>query len=218
MQTTEKIIENFRNYLIFFLVLLPVLACLSCASTSVKPYSRNNDVDKIKQFRTVRDVSLVLNAESNSTSNNFLGLQYALFILPLGRIYSQTLFEDLQLALSEQSLLSSKNLQFIKLEPKSKAEGTMAADFSLEIKEISLNAYDWLFMRNLSCEIDAVLQSADPNLATSRIQGEASAWLPFGFFYELSFVYKKCLQNFASRFTDKVNLLMPNKRGIARVR
>jgi len=117
-----------------------------------------------------------------------LGHQYGLVILPLGIIDGG---EAARLRLSDEITIaaarSGVSLKYSCQNP----------DFTLRVTELSVSAWDWLFLRRVAVSISGTISSLHPRASKPflmRVSAATASWRRFGFTSQLDSEFHRASQ------------------------
>ena len=162
-----------------FCFLLYALSLTSCLHTNLEPFKTNETALTRLQHANHRAITLNIDAPTTAYRT---GAQFLLFF-PLGSVYLADPAQSLRAIATEELLIAG-----FRLEPSSR-------QLQLQLKDLSLNAYDYLFVRNLRCHV--VLGTKISNGRQQEkvtVEGAASNFEAFAFAPELTNTYEKCVR------------------------
>ena len=146
-------------------------------------------------------VGLVVERDSELADE--VGRQFAYLVLPLGRVVLPELEQHLyDVAFSELAMRGFR--------PESVAKSVLLSPrLSFQVEDVALNAYDWLFLRKLSCrlELHSKLSSANGQLLgkwNSSVSEHEFA--KQGFEPELRKLLNRCSERAVRESLDKLGL------------
>ena len=185
-----------------------MLTASGCMSTTLTHFEASPNIEKINTFQHVKRIALSFEPYDKDEGILFSGFQYLLIAFPFGRIYSERLKLDLFEAIREQAALKGVVVDLASTTPPTHR----SSEITIKIGEFDLNAYDYLFIRHLTCSLSLNLSTpkseSDRFMYSSDIEGTASAWMALGFKPELSFVYHQCLKDIADNTAEKLIFLL----------
>jgi hypothetical protein len=183
-----------------------------CMSTTLSHYSASPHIEKINTFQYVKRVNITFEPTDKQEQISFTGFQYLLLAFPFGRIYSDRLKIDLFEAIREQAALKGIAINPVAFSNQKTSGSSISPEIRIKTGEFDLNAYDYLFIRHITCSLSLNFNMTMPetNLVnySSEIEGQASSWMALGFKPELSFVYHQCLKDIADKTAEKLLFLL----------
>lgn len=190
--------QNSKFYHICLVLIIFIFS--ACANTIIyKKTDFNEPASKNSPKLFLRAISL------NSDYKDPNGYQYALFAFPLGRVFidapEQQIYSEFA---KELTLRGYAPINYIDQTKKNVAKKVI-----INIKKISLNAYDFFFFRRLVSVIalDVVLFQDNLVLGRAEILEKNSEYRSFGFEPQLTRLFNKTLKSASNEALNRLQLV-----------
>ena len=154
----------------FGLIAIVLIVQCGCLHTNLESYQPGAAISRLATTNQ-RQVAVFTGFANPS---NRLGFQYLFLVIPFGTISLTQAERHLkQTALRQLALRGFRPITCPQNSPEicASIDGTIEGFLSIEIQNISLNAYDFIFFRRISCQIEVstawVATRADPDRMAS---------------------------------------------------
>lgn len=182
-----------RKFLLFF-VLTTTLG--ACTATILPTQPLSVELQKLNQVNNKRLRLLITRQENNST----VGYQYLMLLIPFGAVYISEPEQYLRYALYHNLGLAGYQL----LPATSDIE---LPQLTLEISEIKLNAYDFIFTRYIVAKAKVQASYYNPKRAREnsvQLECRSTSYRRFAFQSELNQVWQECLEELVEKGLEQI--------------